>query len=148
MPPESRPTQVPRRAMRREYTRGMGLRQTGMATLTGRLLLRYLPALVLILLVSGVVLDRVLEHGMARDVDASLEVNARAIRRALPAGAPAQALQQSLGQELALRITLIGTDGTVLADSWADPAALQNHANRPEVRSALRGTTGWATRVS
>jgi two-component system, OmpR family, phosphate regulon sensor histidine kinase PhoR len=126
----------------------MGDRRTGMLTMTGRLLLRYLPALVLILLVSGVVLDHVLENGMARDVDTALEINARAIRRALPEGSATQAQVQSLGRELGLRITLIGTDGTVLADSAGDPAAMANHANRPEVRAALRGSTGASTRVS
>ncbi|HEY8202536.1 MAG TPA: ATP-binding protein, partial [Actinomycetota bacterium] len=47
-----------------------------------------------------------------------------------------------------LRITLIATDGTVLADSSADPAVMQNHASRPEVRAALRGSTGTSTRIS
>ncbi|HEY8200213.1 MAG TPA: hypothetical protein VII47_02565, partial [Actinomycetota bacterium] len=68
----------------------MALQRTGMVTMTGRLLLRYLPALLVILLLSGVVLDRVLENGMASEVDASLEVSARAIRRALPEGSPYQ----------------------------------------------------------
>src|SRR5437867_12401101 len=126
----------------------MALQRTGMVTMTGRLLLRYLPALVAILLVSGVVLDRVLENGMAREVDASLGVDARAIRRALPEGFAYQPRVASLGEELGLRITLIGTDGTVLADSSADPATMQNHASRPEVRAALHGSTGVASRTS
>jgi two-component system phosphate regulon sensor histidine kinase PhoR len=85
---------------------------------------------------------------MAREVDASLEVSARAIRRALPEGFAYQPEVVSLGEELGLRITLIGADGTVLADSAADPATMQNHAGRPEVQAALHGSTGVATRTS
>jgi two-component system phosphate regulon sensor histidine kinase PhoR len=130
----------------------MALQRTGMLTMTGRLLLRYLPALVAILLVSGVVLDRVLEDEMAREVDASLEVSARAIRPTLPETLPERIAYQprvaSLGEELGLRITLIGTDGTVLADSSADPGTMENQAGQPEVRAALHGSTGAATRAS
>ncbi len=46
------------------------------------------------------------------------------------------------------RVTIIARDGTVLADTWEDPAAMENHARRPEVQAALRGGTGQATRVS
>ena len=47
------------------------------------------------------------------------------------------------------RITLIDTDGTVLFDNQADPATMENHANRQEVQRA--STTGagesiWTTR--
>jgi two-component system phosphate regulon sensor histidine kinase PhoR len=38
-----------------------------------------------------------------------------------------------------LRLTLIASDGTVLAESIEDDAAMQNHANRPEVMEALSG---------
>lgn len=46
------------------------------------------------------------------------------------------------------RITLIGRDGRVLADSRANAAAMDNHAQRPEVRAALEGRTGIAVRRS
>lgn len=46
------------------------------------------------------------------------------------------------------RITVVATDGTVLADSEEDPGKLENHGNRPEVRAALSGTTGTDTRTS
>ena len=39
-------------------------------------------------------------------------------------------------------------DGTVLADSQADPATLDNHADRPEVAQALAGHEGRARRES
>ena len=49
------------------------------------------------------------------------------------------------------RITLIGLDGAVLADSRVAPADLpgvENHGQRPEVRAAVAGGVGRATRRS
>ena len=43
------------------------------------------------------------------------------------------------------RLTIIDTDGTVLADTGADPEGLENHGNRPEVESAA--ATGWGEAV-
>lgn len=47
-----------------------------------------------------------------------------------------------------LRITWIDTDGTVLYDNDADANMLENHANRPEVRSALLTGEGECVRNS
>jgi two-component system phosphate regulon sensor histidine kinase PhoR len=49
---------------------------------------------------------------------------------------------------LGIRLTLIREDGTVIADSSADHAAMDNHANRPEVRAALERGSGLAERFS
>ncbi|MEA4911277.1 MAG: ATP-binding protein [Oscillospiraceae bacterium] len=46
------------------------------------------------------------------------------------------------------RITLIDTDGTVLYDTQADPASMENHADREEVREALATGTGDSARYS
>lgn len=46
------------------------------------------------------------------------------------------------------RITLIDPDGTVRYDSRSNPAAMENHADRPEVREALKNGEGEDTRVS
>ncbi|MDR0623144.1 MAG: PAS domain-containing protein [Treponema sp.] len=46
------------------------------------------------------------------------------------------------------RITLIGTDGRVLADSRMPPGELENHGGRPEVQKALAGEAGSARRSS
>ncbi len=53
-----------------------------------------------------------------------------------------------LGRAAGLRITVVGRDGVVLADSEADPAAMENHAERPEIAAALKGQTGTSRRVS
>ncbi len=46
------------------------------------------------------------------------------------------------------RITLIDQDGTVLFDNQADPAEMENHADREEFREAATGGAGEAVRVS
>lgn len=46
------------------------------------------------------------------------------------------------------RITVIDATGRVLADSEANPDAMENHATRPEFVAALQGRIGSATRLS
>ena len=46
------------------------------------------------------------------------------------------------------RITIIASDGKVLADSAEDPSNMENHANRPEVREAFSNGRGAANRYS
>src|SRR5215472_7825075 len=60
-------------------------------------------------------------------------------------------LQQIAQEEARIpqtRATIIAHDGTVLADSEADPKTMENHAGRPEVAAALKGSNGLATRLS
>lgn len=47
-----------------------------------------------------------------------------------------------------LRATVIAADGTVLADTQEDPATMENHAGRPEVRAALADGEGTDSRRS
>jgi two-component system phosphate regulon sensor histidine kinase PhoR len=53
-----------------------------------------------------------------------------------------------LGVQTDTRITVILPNGRVVCDSDEDPALMDNHADRPEIRTALRGETGRATRYS
>lgn len=46
------------------------------------------------------------------------------------------------------RLTWIGADGTVLFDSHADAAAMENHTDREEIKEALASGTGSSTRRS
>ena len=48
----------------------------------------------------------------------------------------------------AQRVTLIAPDGTVLFDNYADPAQMDNHLNREEVRMALQNGYAESTRRS
>lgn len=47
-----------------------------------------------------------------------------------------------------VRITIIGGDGKVLADSESEPDRMENHIGRPEVKTAIREGSGSARRVS
>ena len=46
------------------------------------------------------------------------------------------------------RVTVIASDGQVLADSESDPRAMENHAGRPEVREAFAKGDGRSVRNS
>jgi len=59
-----------------------------------------------------------------------------------------QAYAESLSKQTERRITIIAADGRVLGESHADPAAMDNHADRPEVIEALATGVGHAIRRS
>ena len=59
-----------------------------------------------------------------------------------------QQLTNKVGDAGSVRLTVIAHDGTVLSDSVADPATMENHATRPEVAQALAGHEGRARRES
>jgi two-component system phosphate regulon sensor histidine kinase PhoR len=52
------------------------------------------------------------------------------------------------GLQAGMRLTLIDPRGRVLADSQKDPAAMQNHADRPEIAAALSGRPRSETHFS
>jgi two-component system, OmpR family, phosphate regulon sensor histidine kinase PhoR len=52
------------------------------------------------------------------------------------------------GRLMNSRITIIMADGTVAGESQTDPAEMENHLQRPEVQSAIKGDEGTATRIS
>ncbi len=57
-------------------------------------------------------------------------------------------LAKSLGGDIETRITIIAPDGTVLGDSLEDPANMENHAARPEIKAALSTGSGESRRYS
>lgn len=66
-----------------------------------------------------------------------------------PVGTPTvQAEVEEWGELLDLRITLIASDGTVLAESYEDPSLLDNHLYRAEVQQALQTGQGGNIRFS
>jgi len=66
----------------------------------------------------------------------------------LTAGAEAQEIVRQWANALGVRVTLVGADGKVVADSESDPATMANHADRPEVRQAEADGSGSAVRHS
>ena len=55
---------------------------------------------------------------------------------------------KQLGGKIHTRVTIIATDGKVLADSEENIQSMENHSHRPEVVEALQGKTGKSIRFS
>ena len=55
---------------------------------------------------------------------------------------------KTLGSKIHTRVTIIATDGKVLADSEENIQSMENHSHRPEVIEALQGKTGKSIRFS
>jgi len=124
----------------------------------GALIFAGIVALVAALSLRGVFLDR-LEDEMSRQAQqyaATLEDFATASLDSAADGAtPAQATGESdqatdelaalqrltvgVGTAAEARFTVIDSTGRVLADSQVEPATLENHSDRPEVKQALAG---------
>ncbi|HEX2249917.1 MAG TPA: histidine kinase dimerization/phospho-acceptor domain-containing protein, partial [Gemmatimonadales bacterium] len=111
---------------------------------------------ILILVVTVGILFWVAEGSLRRDLEAdiarTLESEARLVREALPADSTEWPLAvRRLAAQVRHRITLIDRDGRVVADSDFPPGPLpsiDNHADRPEVRTALSGARGIGRRRS
>ena len=54
----------------------------------------------------------------------------------------------AIGKESKNRISLIAPDGTVIYDSFVQADTLENHLDRPEIKSAISNGSGDATRLS
>jgi two-component system phosphate regulon sensor histidine kinase PhoR len=87
--------------------------------------------------------ERSLRSDLEADVVSQLERSASLVTRALPDNhAEWQRTVRELSLESGIRITVISTAGVVLADSdfpEGPLGAIENHASRPEVQSALAG---------
>jgi two-component system phosphate regulon sensor histidine kinase PhoR len=57
-------------------------------------------------------------------------------------------LLRGLGAASGTRFTIVNPNGRVLADSQHDPSTMANHSDRPEIKAALAGRVGMATRTS
>jgi len=107
-------------------------------------------AVVSLALLGMLVVSRV-EDQFLQQVEGSLKSKAILVREAVAHRSLQQDLQeniQTLGADSDLRITLIGAEGEVLADSQEQPRNMENHGQRPEVLEALEKTYGRATRYS
>jgi len=123
----------------------------------GKLFVISLALIGLAALTSGVLVETVMRALLVERVTEELtrvaEVTAQAVElveEPLTTGSE-QPLVQRLGRLARGRVTLLSLDGAVLADSAlssAELASAENHAQRPEVASALRSGQGTATRYS
>lgn len=113
------------------------------------------PALAAVLTATSllwILLPGLFEQTAMVQLDGTLHILTPMVReRAGSPGADLQAWVRRLASDSDLRITLIGRDGTVIADSSV-PAyrlpELENHADRSEVRAALSRGAGSSVRES
>lgn len=96
------------------------------------------------LLLSFDVMGRLYDEANER----ALVGTASALAATLPRGEGLAPWTLRVGRASGLRLTLIAADGSVLADSSAEAASMENHAARAEVASALAGKASAAKRKS
>jgi len=107
-------------------------------------------------LVMGIYVSRALEAQVVGRLQGTLVTHAALLNDAFaplvdgpPGGGGLQARAQRYARILGARVTVIGADGTVLAESDRESVReMENHAGRPEVRQALAGTVGSDVRRS
>jgi two-component system phosphate regulon sensor histidine kinase PhoR len=121
----------------------------GRTRLSTQLLLYYAVVYLVLIGALGWFVDRQIRSAFVDDLVASVESTARVARLTMPddetlLGEWVEQVFNSTG----LRVTVIRTDGVVVADSHSDPEIMENHIGRPEVTAALRGEVGRDLRVS
>jgi two-component system phosphate regulon sensor histidine kinase PhoR len=123
-------------------------------SLRGRLALSHFLVACTALAVVALWLPRAVEQYQITNLERRLADEARLVRRLVapllttPQPDRIQAFTQQVGSEVGARVTLIDLHGRVLGDSLHDPATMDNHANRPEIRAALRMGLGQSQRYS
>jgi two-component system phosphate regulon sensor histidine kinase PhoR len=119
-----------------------------------RIAASYIGLIALALLALGVYLVGFLQRQQLNTLEAQLKRQAllvadNALYRLAAGGTDSlDRLAKQLGQDIGARITIIASDGTVLADSDHDPATMDNHITRPEVLQALQTGAGQSVRHS
>jgi two-component system phosphate regulon sensor histidine kinase PhoR len=119
-----------------------------------RIFLKAIAAFALVILAATLTVDfsvrRTWENSQRNDIERLLAQHVQGFTLRVQ-NDHQHSLQEMAAEESRItetRTTIIARDGTVLADSEADPKTMENHAGRPEVAAALQGKTGMATRMS
>jgi len=115
-----------------------------------KLLLAVMVVLVVALVSADYVVTRVAEENLRETVKRGLREKAR-LTAAVHGGRLRELSEgdwRAMDAGAGARFTLVARDGRVLADSEASAAAMENHRDRPEIRDALGGKEGAATRQS
>ena len=125
-----------------------------------RFLWKLYGAYVLLILLTvsfvEILVSRTIEQDSMAEIQQSLLARAQLLRGALSllpdssqvGDEDLQTLVRALGEQIRTRLTVIGADGIVRADSEEDPSVMDNHGSRPEVFQAQSHGQGQATRFS
>lgn len=113
----------------------------------------YIGILGLAILVTTLINGRVLRETAYQVTRADLHALTTVARNLMPREAmvdqeAAQRFCEGAALDTGTRMTIIRRDGVVLGDSAADPATMENHADRPEFRAAMDGGEGISLRYS
>ncbi|NOY13542.1 MAG: cell wall metabolism sensor histidine kinase WalK [Deltaproteobacteria bacterium] len=113
-------------------------------------LLIILIALVAVTWIFTTTLDDFYREETRHGLEAQGRLVASQVKDILLSGHPdsLDALSKKLGKQSGTRVTIILPDGLVIGDSEEKIRRMDNHRNRPEVRVALSGRVGTATRYS
>ena len=108
-----------------------------------------------VLVVAFTIIAWFVDRGLRADLDEAAAQQLRDAARLAAVAIGDEAFSDSLADRLArgtrLRVTLMAPDGSVLGDSEVPTQRLpsvENHAERPEVKAALSGREGIASRPS
>ena len=122
----------------------------GSSTILRKLLLSALLLILVALGSAAFFLSRYTAQTELRHAEDLMAAQARILAPTLSAIDPLSLADWTnrAGVQSNARVTVIGRDGVVLSDSQHDPATMENHGSRPEVRDALIGSSGSAVRHS
>ncbi|MFI5398740.1 MAG: sensor histidine kinase [Candidatus Binatia bacterium] len=124
------------------------LKPSGLLT---RLLAPYLFTLLAVAVSLYAYSDRAVEHLYVNTLADTVLRQARLVGELLPWDLRGEAMDRRcavVAAAVGARVTVIASDGTVLGDSEAASATLENHRDRAEVRAALAKGEGRSVRVS
>jgi two-component system phosphate regulon sensor histidine kinase PhoR len=120
---------------------------------TGRIFLKLIGGVLGLLLLAAVTIDffaaEVTRDTYIQNLREQLTEKARMLALFLPPDGRLDPQRiRTLAHAAGGRLTVVRSDGTVTADSEADPAAMENHRTREELIPAFRGAVGWSERRS
>ena len=119
-----------------------------------KLFLTYLGIVALCMVTVGIFATISLKNYYLEKIAANLKSNAQLVKKLIKQdlilGNLSNIDSQSkiLGKEIDTRITIIDKAGVILGDSEKDPATMENHADRPEIKMAYQSKTGRSIRYS
>lgn len=116
-----------------------------------KLFLAYFGVVVVTLAVFGFISGKATRDRILEEVALRLGSETGMLRPFVRLHAPGRPLQDAvteIGRQIGSRLTVIGPDGTVLADSEGDPSRMDNHNSRPEILEARAKGRGSHVRHS
>lgn len=121
--------------------------------LVGQLLRSHLLIICGVVLIAGWCASKALEETLISGFEDRMEAVLRLVashgdKLFARDSASFNQLAAEAGRALGGRMTIIRPDGTVVFDTQADAAKMDNHARRPEIAEALAGSTGRSNRDS